>query len=205
MPGGQHNRRVVVLASSWNWRPVSDADGEAVVLFVANVPCVGEGAEREVEVSRIQRGRLTPAHEHFGSATSWTRTPDATPGRETPKGRQQNARNDWLTTEVSLSVSSSGGGLSGPTRRAGVEVLGLVGTAVTKHGAQNVDAAPQTRPERERRQPRYGRHPDLGPCPYQRSQTSDDTGDSTSEIIRTGAESHGGAAGLHPNLKARRR
>ena len=53
-------------------------------------------------VSRIQRGRLTPAHQHFGSATSRTRTPDATPGRETPKGQQQqNARSNRLTTEGS--------------------------------------------------------------------------------------------------------
>jgi hypothetical protein len=29
-------------------------------------------------VTRIQRGRLTPAHRHFGSATSRTRTQDAT-------------------------------------------------------------------------------------------------------------------------------
>ena len=29
--------------------------------------------------SRIQRGRLTPAHRHFGSATSRTRSHDATP------------------------------------------------------------------------------------------------------------------------------
>jgi hypothetical protein len=45
----------------------------------------------------------------------------------------------------------------------------------------------QTKPGRERWQPRYGRHPDFGQCPYQRSQTSDDTGDSTSENEHSGS------------------
>jgi hypothetical protein len=34
-------------------------------------------------VSNIQRGRLIPAHRHFGSATSRTRNIDATPGEHT--------------------------------------------------------------------------------------------------------------------------
>ena len=36
-------------------------------------------------VSRIQRGRPAPAHRHFGSATSRTRDPDATPGTATTR------------------------------------------------------------------------------------------------------------------------
>ena len=53
-------------------------------------------------VSRIQRGRLTPAHRHFGSATSRTRTNDATPDRHRP-GRPtiDSASSDRLTTEGS--------------------------------------------------------------------------------------------------------
>jgi hypothetical protein len=35
--------------------------------------------------SRIQRGRPAPAHRHFGSATSRTRTTDATPTHQNPK------------------------------------------------------------------------------------------------------------------------
>jgi len=35
--------------------------------------------------SRIQRGRPAPAHRHFGSATSRTRTPDATPTNTRPE------------------------------------------------------------------------------------------------------------------------
>jgi len=37
-------------------------------------------------VTHIQRGRLTPAHRHFGSATSRTREGDATPDRLTTEG-----------------------------------------------------------------------------------------------------------------------
>ena len=37
-------------------------------------------------VSDIQRGRPVPGHRHFGSATSRTRTPDATPARACPEG-----------------------------------------------------------------------------------------------------------------------
>jgi transposase len=48
--------------------------------------------------SRIQRGRLTPAHRHFGSATSRTRTDDATPHRHRA---EETTRTDQLTTEGS--------------------------------------------------------------------------------------------------------
>jgi hypothetical protein len=55
-------------------------------------------------VSRIQRGRLTPAHRHFGSATSLTRNNDATPHHG---GREDQARHappaDRLTTGGSRS------------------------------------------------------------------------------------------------------
>ena len=46
-------------------------------------------------VSRIQRGRLKPAHRHFGSATSRTRTNDATPGRP---GREESIHKDLAAT-----------------------------------------------------------------------------------------------------------
>src|SRR5262245_39069990 len=49
-------------------------------------------------VSRIQRGRLSPAHRHFGSATSRTRSSDATDVPATPEGRHPHSR---LTTEGS--------------------------------------------------------------------------------------------------------
>ena len=50
--------------------------------------------------SRIQRGRLPPAHRHFGSATSRTRTHDATPARA---NREEAAQDRRLTTEGSRS------------------------------------------------------------------------------------------------------
>ena len=42
-------------------------------------------------VSRIQRGRPSPAHRHFGSATSRTREKDATPDRLTTEGSRYDA------------------------------------------------------------------------------------------------------------------
>jgi predicted flap endonuclease-1-like 5' DNA nuclease len=41
--------------------------------------------------SSIQRGRPTPAHRHFGSATSRTRTKDATPDRLTTEGSRKDS------------------------------------------------------------------------------------------------------------------
>ncbi len=63
--------------------------------------------------SSIQRGRLSPAHRHFGSATSRTREEDATPDRLTTEGSRNDAR--------SLSVGG------GPCR-----------TGRTRHGAGSV-------------------------------------------------------------------
>ena len=52
--------------------------------------------------SRIQRGRLTPAHQHFGSATSRTRKADATPDRhDAEETSHQGPRRCRLTTEGS--------------------------------------------------------------------------------------------------------
>jgi hypothetical protein len=52
--------------------------------------------------SRIQRGRPTPAHRHFGSATSRTREPDATTDPHTPKEPEpQGSLTGLLTTEGS--------------------------------------------------------------------------------------------------------
>jgi hypothetical protein len=53
-------------------------------------------------VSRIQRGRPASAHRHFGSATSRTRTADATTAEDGQEDlRQEGASDDWLTTEGS--------------------------------------------------------------------------------------------------------
>jgi transposase len=81
---------------------ITKATAELKTLVLApRLHSAGCGSGRAMRgVSRIQRGRLTPAHQHLASATSRTRTPDATPGRETPKDRQQqNARSGRLTTE----------------------------------------------------------------------------------------------------------
>jgi hypothetical protein len=107
------------------------------------------------------------------------------PGLSRSDGLQLSGRANTATRE-----HRDGAQKSGTTRQSTLRGrFGVAGREVPTFPFEQT-----TRPERERRQPRYGRHPDLGPCPYQRSQTSDDTGDSTSEIIRTGAESHGGAA-----------
>jgi transposase len=50
------------------------ADGKAVAAVAENA---GPGGHRGASL-KIQRGRLTPAHQHFGSATSRTRIHDAT-------------------------------------------------------------------------------------------------------------------------------
>src|SRR5450756_2996545 len=44
-------------------------------------------AASDVYKRQIQRGRPAPAHRHFGSATSRTRTTDATPTHQNPKDR----------------------------------------------------------------------------------------------------------------------
>ncbi len=51
-------------------------------------------------VSRIQRGRPTPAYRHFGSATSRTRRTDATPGIDVSEDLPRHEpRSDRLTTD----------------------------------------------------------------------------------------------------------
>ncbi len=53
-------------------------------------------------VSRIQRGRPTPAHRHFGPATSRTRNADATPGPDdTEDPPRPHPRHRHLTTQGS--------------------------------------------------------------------------------------------------------
>jgi predicted flap endonuclease-1-like 5' DNA nuclease len=60
---------------------------------------VREGTRR---VSRIQRGRLSPAHRHFGSATSRTRETDATTDVAAPEDhREPRTLNGLLTTKGS--------------------------------------------------------------------------------------------------------
>ena len=49
--------------------------------------------------SRIQRGRPAPAHRHFGSATSRTREPDATPELATSKERTDNGPHSCSLTQ----------------------------------------------------------------------------------------------------------
>ena len=53
---------------------------------------------------KIQRGRLPPAHRHFGSATSRTRTHDATPSTSPP---EETAHTHPLATEGSRNDSSA--------------------------------------------------------------------------------------------------
>ncbi|MDQ3096031.1 MAG: IS110 family transposase [Actinomycetota bacterium] len=65
----------------------------------------GHGSGRALQGdSRIQRGRPSPAHRHFGSATSRTRTEDATPDRLTTEG----SRNDCEDRQRSLMVLGCG-------------------------------------------------------------------------------------------------
>ena len=60
-------------------------------------------------VTCIQRGRLTPAHRHFGSATSRTRTNDATRVHTHTEGHDpQTPRTRLLTTEGSRSDARAG-------------------------------------------------------------------------------------------------
>ena len=66
-------------------------------------------------VSRIQRGRLAPAHRHFGSATSRTRTHDATPAppaRKTstaePSAPVDNRREPKWVTWIGPSLVATG-------------------------------------------------------------------------------------------------
>jgi hypothetical protein len=64
----------------------------------------GRGSGRALRgVSCIQRGRLSPAHQHFGSATSRTRTNDVTRGEHRPEETNPEApATRLLTTESSL-------------------------------------------------------------------------------------------------------
>jgi len=51
---------------------------------------------------------LPPAHRHFGSATSRTRTADATPSIDVPEDRpREDPRSDRLTTEGSRNDARS--------------------------------------------------------------------------------------------------
>ena len=75
--------------------------------------CLGNrcGSGRALRgVSRIQRGRLAPAHRHFGSATSRTRRNDATPGTPSPEDLDATSpQGDRLTTEGSRSDATRPG------------------------------------------------------------------------------------------------
>jgi transposase len=60
-------------------------------------------------IVRARGGRLTPAHRHFGSATSRTRTAEATPGIDDCEDRRrEEPRSDRLTTEGSQYAASPG-------------------------------------------------------------------------------------------------
>ena len=80
-------------------RRISDAIFRQLVTDAAapRPRACGRGSGRAPRgVTSIQRDRLTPAHRHFGSATSRTRTNDATPDRS---GTEDPPRSDRLTTE----------------------------------------------------------------------------------------------------------
>ena len=69
-------------------RRISDALYRQLVADATAARRRGRGPGRALRgVSRIQRGRLAPAHRHFGSATSRTRTNDATPRRHATEDR----------------------------------------------------------------------------------------------------------------------
>ena len=87
-------------------RRISDALYRQLVTDAAASTARGRGGgsgRAPRGVSHIQRGRLTPAHRHFGSATSRTRTNDATradrPAPEDPPSKTPRTR--LLTTEGS--------------------------------------------------------------------------------------------------------
>ena len=65
-------------------RRISDAIYRQLVADAQRAAECGPGRALR-GVSRIQRGRPAPAHRHFGSATSRTRTPDATPHHDDPE------------------------------------------------------------------------------------------------------------------------
>jgi transposase len=74
-------------------RRISDAIYRQLVADAQAAPAQGHGrgpGRAPRGVSNIQRGRLAPAHRHFGSATSRTRNNDATPDlsdQEAPTAR----------------------------------------------------------------------------------------------------------------------
>lgn len=113
-------------------------------------------------VSCIQRGRLNPAHRHFGSATPGTRTNDATPacpheGRPTPKSTSS-PRVDNRRGAVERTLGRHG---TGPTREPapgsvpGQLVIHVVGETTSK-----VTVRPPRTPRCRRRS---GRRP-AGTC-----------------------------------------
>ena len=88
-------------------RRISDAVYRQLIADAARNRRCGSGRALRGD-SRIQRGRPTPAHRHFGSATSRTREPDATtepaPTEDRCQGAPQTRR---LTTEGSRSDARS--------------------------------------------------------------------------------------------------
>jgi hypothetical protein len=99
-------------------------------------------------VSCIQRGRLTPAHRHFGSATSRTRTNDATRVHtDTEDHDPQTPRTRLLTTE-------------GSRRDAGSAVRLLMCPLVAATGVD-----PELSPRTERLRQASGQRPPPGPAP----------------------------------------
>ncbi|MGA8048227.1 MAG: transposase [Dermatophilaceae bacterium] len=65
---------------------------------IADARAAGGPGRAPRGVSDIQRGRLTPAHRHFGSATSRTRTQHATPDHtDEEEPRRQTLPNRLLT------------------------------------------------------------------------------------------------------------
>ena len=90
------------------WKPCAASRGASPTPCIDNSrrrrtppPRRGRGSGRAPRgVSSIQRGRLAPAHRHFGSATSRTRTNDATRARHATEDRHsENPPTHPLTSE----------------------------------------------------------------------------------------------------------
>jgi hypothetical protein len=92
----------------------------------------GRGSGRAPRgVTSIQRGRLTPAHRHFGSATSRTRTRDATCAHLCEEDRDVEAPRNSLLTSEGCQIVAPGAKPREARRTPGI---GTVGSVVTSSG-----------------------------------------------------------------------
>ena len=113
-------------------RRISDAVYRQLVADAnrrTNAAAAASGPGRALRgVSRIQRGRPAPAHRHFGSATSRTRTPDATRHHATanphaasaprpPRRRAGAVKVERPTGRTTLTATSAGAHSKAPKPR----------------------------------------------------------------------------------------